>query len=415
MFILIISKFIHICIYFLCSDFVCFFILLSLNQSTSVSGTIVDMPPTNISSWLNALFNSVPDVKTVQQLHEISIFSPNKQFSEDIQLYFIYCQPILISLILIWMGVSLKIVWTDDFRNKYGLMTAYTSLEIVACILQNIACILVFSTESNYVEYEWCYVYEAASEYIPGCLHLISKGLRIGHALLIVILLYTPLKFKTIINIKACVLFCTLTVFCSCTVFVTHFLLSVRFEKTTVFDQTTQEIKAVCRHKDGFVNSNTINEDTEFVRQIIMDVMSHIAPTILMICLSIAIHLLLKKQIKTRLKLQRECTERVKSDTRLARVTLVATLISTIFTLPAIPTTIVLNTELKSLEGAINILEIINTVVKVTFILNVPINFFIFSWLSKDFRENIMKILKSVHLTQKKPRGHVSSQEAIIE
>ncbi|CAC5400977.1 unnamed protein product [Mytilus coruscus] len=355
------------------------------------------MPPLNITAWLSSVLQSVPDVKTIQQIQENTFYSPKKTFSDNTIAYYLYCQPIFIVLLVIWMIVSMNLVWIGNHKKIFGLMTAYTSLDIAALLVQNIALITVFSTKDNYLKYELCYVYELSFTFIPMCLRTISQWLKVGQTLTVFIMLYKPLTFKIIVSTKARVLFITLSVFVSCSISVVYYVINVKFEKTIALDKTTKEAHEVCREVSVYTDDNKTNRNAEFIITITNDIVQQIIPGILMICLFIGIHRLLKKQVKTRKSLHIESTERERSDERLSKVTMIATIISVLFAIPETALTILVNTDFPFVEAVNIILEVIGTISRILLVLSIPINFLLFSWLNGQFRNRVLTILKRLH------------------
>ncbi|CAC5400975.1 unnamed protein product [Mytilus coruscus] len=355
------------------------------------------MPPLNITAWLTSVFQSVPDVKTLQQIQESSFYSPKKTVTDTTIAYYLFCQPIFIVLLVIWLIMSIRLIWTGNYLTKFALMTAYTSLDIAALVVQNIALIGVFSTKDYYIKYELCYVNEAASVFFPNSMRSISQWLKVGQALLVFLMFYKPLTFKVIVNAKASALYVTLSVFVSCTISVTYYFLHVRFERVMTVDKTTKKVKEICRYSHTFTDTSKRNRNAEFIITIINDLVQNIIPGILMICLFVGIRRLVKKQVKIRKRLQRESTERAISDIRLAKVTMATTIISLIFIIPGIPSTILLYTDLHTDETVHNILDVLASVTRVLLVLSIPINFLLFSWLSGQFRNRVLAILKRLH------------------
>lgn len=236
------------------------------------------MPPLNITAWLSSVLQSVSDVKTIQQLQEMTFFCPKKTFSDNTIAYYLYCQPVFIVLLVIWMPLLLNLVWIGNHKKNFGLMIAYTSLDIAALLVQNIALISVLSTRDNYIKYELCYVYEAAFTSIPMCLRTISQWLKVGQILTVFIMLYRPLRFRIIVNTKACVLFITLSVCVACSITAVFYLLNVKFKKAIVLDKATKEVHEVCREAFSFTDGNTfkMNRNSKFIISIINDIVQHI-------------------------------------------------------------------------------------------------------------------------------------------
>ncbi|CAG2218035.1 unnamed protein product [Mytilus edulis] len=357
------------------------------------------MPPSNITAWLTSLFNGVPDVKTIQKLQESSFYAPKKTVTDTTIAYYLYCQPIFILLLVIWLMMSIRLIWTGNNLTKFALMIAYTSLDITALMVQNIALIAVYSTKDYYIQYELCYVYEATAVFFPNAMRTISQWLKVGQALTVFLMFYKTLAFKVIVNARASALFVTMSVFISCTISVTYYFLHVRFEKAMTVDKTTKEVKEICRYPHIFtdINVNKRYRNAEFIITIINDLVQHIIPGIMMICLFLGIRCLVKKQIKIRKRLQRESTEREISDIRLAKVTMATTIISLIFIIPGIPSTILLYNDLHFVEYVHNILDVLASVTRVLLVLSIPINFLLFSWLSGQFRNRVLVILKRLH------------------
>ncbi|VDI79484.1 Hypothetical predicted protein [Mytilus galloprovincialis] len=355
------------------------------------------MPPSNITAWLTSLFNGVPDVKTVQKIQEGTFFAPKKAVTDTTIAYYLYCQPIFIILLVIWLIMSIRLIRTENYITKFALMIAYTSLDITALVVQNIAMIAVYSTKDYYIKYELCYVYEAAAVFFPNAMRTISQWLKVGQALTVFLMFYKTLTFKVIVNARASALFVTMSVFISCTISATYYFLHVRFVKAMTVDKTTKEVKEICRYPHIFEDIEKRYRDAEFIITIINDLVQHIIPGILMICLFLGIRRLVKKQIKIRKRLQRESTEREISDIRLAKVTMATTIISFIFIIPGIPSTILVYTDLFYVESVHTFLDVLASVTRLLLVLSIPINFLLFSWLSGQFRNRVLVILKRLY------------------
>lgn len=257
-------------------------------------------------------------------------------------------------------------------------MIAYTSLDIAALLVQNIALISVLSTRDNYIKYELCYVYEAAFTSIPMCVRTISQWLKVGQTLTVFIMLYMPLRFRIIVNTKACVLFITLSVCVACSITAVFYLLNVKFKKTIALDKATKEVHEVCREAFSFTDGNTfkMNRNSKFIISIINDIVQHIIPGILMISLFICIHRLVKKQVKTRRSLHVESTERDSSDIRLSKVTMIATIFFVVFVIPETTLTFLVNTDLPFVGVTHIFLDIVGNISRISLVLSIPIIFF---------------------------------------
>ncbi|XP_063405629.1 uncharacterized protein LOC134689591 [Mytilus trossulus] len=350
------------------------------------------MPPFNETSWKQNVFGSVPDVNAVKHLLESSHFNPKRVFSENTKTYYIYCQPILLLLIIGWMGLSLKLVWTHDLKKKYGIMIAYTSLDILASVMQNAMFIVNFTTNDNYVEYNWCIAYEIATNYFPGCLGMISQWLKIGLSLMVFILLYNPMKFKIIVSAKSCALYISFSIICPCAVKVASFLMHFKIEKETKIEKAKQQITQTCRYVTRVTVGTKQIDSSESVLHIINDIVQAILPGILMISLAIGTTFIIRNHTKTRRRLQRQQSNNEDSDFRLAWVTIVATVFHVIYVLPVIINRIVTSSSIASID----MYDTTTTVLRILTVISVPINFLIFSWLSKDFRCKCIAIMKNI-------------------
>ncbi|CAC5387193.1 unnamed protein product [Mytilus coruscus] len=351
------------------------------------------MPPRDMSAWRNRFRHSVSDLKLLQGIHENSYYLPKKMFPEETHIFYIYVQPVLIILLIIWLALSVKLIWSKNFIKQYGLMTAYTSLDIVALTLQDLFVAVFILRKENYVPYEWCYAFEAIAIYIPGSLHAVSTWLKLAQSIRVFLVFYKPLHVNSILSKYKITVYILFTIVSACVISAVLFEIDVNFEKTILLDRTTGKVVEVCRDEDYFKPQleRSINSKGVFVLQIVHEIYKGVLPCFLMITLTGGTIFLLKKQQNIRKTLNQQQTNRQESDERLAKVTIAASVTYTIVVLPSLPVTFILYFYSGSYNfaGVLKFLTIMHTAF---IICNVPITFILYNWLSRDFREKVIKL-----------------------
>lgn len=370
-----------------------------ISKYKSYMFTDISMPPTDISAWLKDFMHSVHDLNAVKSIQESSYFSPKQIYSVNTQQFYIYVQPVIITLIIIWLILSLKLLWIKDFTKKYGLMTAYTCLDILAFIMQDIFLIIFLSSADNYVQYEWCYVFEAFTQYVPGCLHMVATWLKLGQSIRMFLIFYKPLHVKIILSNFKIMLYIFVSVVISCSISVGSFTTTVTFGKAILMDRSTGNIKEVCRDDNFFKikSENSSRSKQAIAVQILIEVYKGFLPSLCMILLTGGILFLLKRQERMRTDINRQQTNREEADERLAQVTILATVIYTIVALPSLLVYILLQLKSESqIMHSHSIYEVLSVLHSTFVICNVPITFIIYSWLSKDVRNNFYNLKKRI-------------------
>lgn len=314
-------------------------------------------------------------------------------FPEETHMFFIYIQPVLIILLIIWLALSVKLIWSKNFIKQYGLMTAYTSLDISALLLQDMFFAVFITTKQNYVPYKWCYAFEAIAAYTPGCLHAVSSWLKLAQSIRVFVVFYKPLHVNSILGKYKIVVYILSITVCACALSAVLFEMEVNFEKTTLLDKTTGQVVEVCRDEDYFKlqSEHSLNSKGVFALQFVHEIYKGVLPCFLMISLTGGTIVMLKKQQNIRKTLNQQQTNRQESEERLAKVTIAASVTYTIVVLPSLPILFILYFYSGSynFEVILKFLSIMHT----TFVIcNVPITFILYNWLSRDFREKVIKL-----------------------
>ena len=349
------------------------------------------MPPKDISAWMKNFANSVNNLELLQLVHANSYYTPKKTFNEQSQIFYIYVQPVLITFLIIWLAISVKLIWSKNFAKQYGLMTAYVSLDIVAFILQDVLLVIFLSREETYIPYDWCYAFEAFTVHIPGCLYMVTIWLKLAQAIRVFVILYKPLHTQSFLSKHKICVYILLVSVCACAISVGIFKIQVNFEKTILLDKSTGEFVEVCRDENYFKNSHYT--EASFTVQVAGEIYRGILPCILMIFLTVGTIYLLKKHQNIRKNLNQQQTNRQESDERLAKVTIAASVTYTIVVLPSLPIFVIVFFKLVS-RDMLGVLEILSIMHTAFVICNVPITFMLYNWLSKDYRETVLRLKK---------------------
>jgi len=323
---------------------------------------------------------------------EMSYYNPKAQWGSLTQTYFIYCQPIVLFLLTVWLIVLIRALWTDEYLRKFGFMTLYSCIDLLLLILQDVVFAYVFTRKQNYLQYEMCYAFEIVAQLIPRNLYLISQWLKVGHAFQRFIILSKPIKYKAIFNERSVVTFFIVIIVVSCSLS-TVWCLLIDFERVVIIDKTRMQTIAICR-EPGFFSKQDYTQSREYNdMKIASIVLASLLPFIFMSFLSIKTVFIIRKQIKFRKQFNLSRTALVVKSERLVKVTIASTIIFATLTVPNLPIMIYLDLQ-KYNQTMLQIIEYTGVVNSALFILNIPVNFLIFSWLSEGFRKIFKKILK---------------------
>lgn len=326
---------------------------------------------------------------------EMSYYNPKAFYSTLAQTYFIYCQPILLFLLTVWLILLISALWTNEYVRKFGFMTLYSCIDILSLILQDVAFLYVFTLRQNYIQYEMCYLFEMFTQIIPRNLYLISQWAKVGHTFQRYIILSKPIKYRAIFNARSVVTFFIVIIVVSCSLSTVWYLL-IDFERVIIIDKTRMETKAICR-EPGFFSEKDYTKSREYNDIKIANIaLSSLLPFICMAFLSIKTVFIIRKQINFRKQFNLSRAAIVMTSERLVKVTIVSTIIFAIFTLPNLPLVIYLYLYMPEDLTTLKTIEYIGVVNSVMFIMNIPVNLLLFSWLSEGFRKSFKKILKQL-------------------
>ena len=324
---------------------------------------------------------------------EMSYYNPKAEYGTLTKTYFIYCQPIVFFLLTVWLTVLIRALWTSEYVKKFGFMTLYSCIDLLSLIVQDVFYAYVFTLKQNYLQYEMCYAFEFVTQLIPRNLYMISQWLKVGHAFQRFIILSKPINYRAIFNERSVVTFFIVIIVVSCS-FSTVWFLLIDFERVVIIDKTKMETIAIGR-KPGFFSKqdNTFLKDEHKEIRIASIVLDSVLPFILLSFLSIKSVFIIRKQIKFRKQFNLDRTAIVVTSERLVKVTMASTIMFATFTVPNLP--IVIYLDISKYDPTIfQIIEYSGVVSSALFIMGIPVNFLIFSWLSVGFRKSVKKILK---------------------
>ena len=325
---------------------------------------------------------------------EMSYYNPKTRYGYLTQTYFIYCQPIVLFFLTTWLIVLIRALWTSEYVRKFGFMTLYSCFDLLSLILQDVFFAYVFTLKQNYLQYEMCYAFEIVTQIIPRNLYLISQWLKVGHAFQRFIILSKPITYRAIFNERSVVIFLIVIIVVSSSLSIVWCLL-IDFERVVIIDKTKMETIAICREPGFFSKQDdTYHKDEYKEMRIVSVALASLLPFILLSFLSIKSVFIIRKQIKFRKQFNLSRTAIVVTSERLVKVTIASTIIFAIFTLPNLPMMIYLDFYMKYDQTTLQTIEYTGVVNSALFIMNIPFNFLLFSWLSEGFRKSFKKIVK---------------------
>ena len=237
-----------------------------------------------------------------------------------------------------------------------------------------------------------CYAFEIVTQLIPRNLYMISQWLKVGHAFQRFIILSKPINYRAIFNERSVVTFFIVIIVVSCS-FSTVWFLLIDFERVVIIDKTKMETIAICR-KPGFFSKQdyTYLKDEYKEIRIASIALDSLLPFILLSFLSIKTVFIIRKQIKFRKQFNLGRTTIVETSERLVEVTMASTIMFATFTAPNL---LVIYLDMQKYDPTIfHIIEYSGVVNMALFIMGIPVNFLIFSWLSVGFRKSVKKTLK---------------------
>ena len=322
---------------------------------------------------------------------KLSYYNPKNKFSTLTKTYYIYFQPCLFLLLSAWLIALIRALWTKDYIKKFGFMTLYSFFDLLALIVQSIFLLYAFTRKKNYLEYRICYVFEICTAIVPRVLVFVSQWLKIAQAFQRFIVLYKPIKYKMIFNARSVTVFFVVIVITPGSL-LTKAILSIKFERVVIIDKASMENVEICR-KPGFFYPESqftlINNVT--VDSILLSVFESILPFIFMSILSVASIIVIRKHMKFRMQFQAGSSslEIDIGSLRLMKVTIVTTISFAIISIPMFPLFAVMPNG-----DVVQMLEYISIVSNALHIINIPVSFLLFSWLSGGFRKTLRTIWK---------------------
>ena len=321
---------------------------------------------------------------------KLSYYNPKNEYSTLTKTYYIYFQPCLLLLLSVWLIALICALWTNDYIKKFGFMTLYSFVDLLTLIVQYIVLSYAFTINKNYLEYRICYVFEICIQTVPQVLTFVSQWLKVAQAFQRFIILYKPIKYKMIFNARSVTVFLIVIVIALGSL-LTKSILSINFERVVIIDRTSMENVEICR-KPGFFSPESqfpsINNVT--VDSILLSVFESILPFIFMAILSVASIILIRKHIKFRKQFRSSTTSPADiASERLVKVTIVTTIFFAFITI-----VVLLGFFFKPNADEVLAFEYISIVINALYIIKVPVNFLLLSWLSGGFRKTLKNIWK---------------------
>lgn len=318
---------------------------------------------------------------------ELSYYSPKLEYNTLTKTYYVYFQPFVLVILTAWLIALFRALWTDDYVKKFGFMTLYSCIDLIALSIQDGFYSYAFTLKNNYFEYDLCYVYEIGSQPVPNTLILFSQWLRVAQAFQRFIILYKPMAYTKIFNARSVAVFFVVIVLALGSL-ATMSILSITFERVVIIDRSLMKTVEICR-TPGFFANDGITATNVNVESILRSVFQSVLPSILMYIFSIASILLIMKQMKFRKQFQLRSTATVIASERLVKVTIVTTISFAILNIPRI----ILENMNLTIERQLSF-EYISIVSSALYVINIPVNFLLFSWLSERFRKTVKQIWK---------------------
>jgi len=358
------------------------------------------------SKWMKNVNNMVGLGSAYTKL---SYYNPKNEYSTLTKTYYIYFQPCLLLLLSVWLIALIRALWTDDYIKKFGFMTLYSFFDLLTLIVQSIFLLYAFTRKKNYLEYRICYVFEICTRIVPRVLIFVSQWLKVAQVFQRFIILYKPINYKMIFNARSVTVFFVVIVIALGSL-LTKSILSINFERVVIIDRASMKNVEICR-KPGFfypeIQFTLTNHVT--VDSILLSVFESILPFIFMSILSVASIIVIRKHIKFRMQFQagRSSLETDIGSERLVKVTIVTTICFAIITVPMLPLFVVMPNA-----DVVQTLEYISIVCSALYIINIPVSFLLFSWLSGGFRETLKTIWK--RLTRQSDNVQIEHQNIVL-
>jgi len=318
---------------------------------------------------------------------ELSYYNPKHEFNTLTKTYYVYIQPVVLLILTAWLIALIRALWTDDYIKKFGFMTLYSCIDLLTLIIQDGFYSYVFTLKNNYLEYDICYVFEICSQTVPHVLIFFSQWLKVAQAFQRFIILYKPMEYQKIFNARSVAVFFVAIVIALGSIATTS-ILSITFERVVIIDRASMETVEICR-KPGFFSKDEITSTEHVsVESILLSVFQSMLPSIFMSIFSIASIIVIRKHMKFRKQFQLRSTATDIASERLVKVTIVTTIVSATLTIPRLPIEAVFDKD----TGLT--FEYIAIVSSALFIINIPVTFLFFSWLSEGFRKTVKQIWK---------------------